>query len=393
MMRLRRLSAGRPTAAWGDVALAAVLAIYGLGHAWLGWIPEEGLRRGPAGLNTVVVLLTTVPLAWRRQAPFQVFAVIVTTFSVSFSLASAMGSFFAGFLPALIAGYSVARYGSRRQVLAGIGLMFAAWLLLVAKTEDFRKADEIPFDAILWSCAWLGGWTIRVGQKRARDLGRRAERLERDREEQARAAVLDERARIARELHDVVAHGMSLMVVQAGAARSLLNGNADPRVHEHLRSLEASGRQSLSEMRRLLTVLRDDDELALEPLPGMDQLDALVSATSQAGIDVTVQIEGEPEPLAPGIDLTAFRIIQEALTNTIKHAGPAKARLTVRYRPDTLELEIVDDGHGDGTGDGTGHGLIGMRERAALYGGELRAGAREDGGYAVRVRLPIAAEA
>jgi len=375
------------------VALAAVLAIYGLGHAWLGWIPDEGLRRGPAGLNTVVVLLTTVPLAWRRQAPFQVFAVIVTTFSVSFSITPAMGSFFAGFLPALIAGYSVARYASRRQVLAGIGLMFAAWLLLVAKTEDFRKADEIPFDVILWSCAWLGGWTIRVGQQRARDLGRRAERLERDREEQARAAVLDERARIARELHDVVAHGMSLMVVQAGAARSLLNGNADPRVHEHLRSLEASGRQSLSEMRRLLTVLRDDDELALEPLPGMDQLDALVSATRQAGIDVTVQIEGEPEPLAPGIDLTAFRIIQEALTNTIKHAGPATARLTVRYRADTLELEIVDDGDGVGTGDGTGHGLIGMRERAALYGGELKVGAREDGGYAVRVRLPIAADA
>jgi signal transduction histidine kinase len=172
---------------------------------------------------------------------------------------------------------------------------------------------------------------------------------------------------------------MSLMVVQAGAARSLLNGDADPRVHDHLRSLEASGRQSLTEMRRLLTVLRDDDELALEPLPGMDQLDALVSATRQAGVDVSVQIEGRPEPLAPGIDLTAFRIVQEALT--------------VRYRSDTLELEIVDDGRGNAAGEGAGHGLIGMRERAALYGGELQAGDREDGGYAVRVRLPIAAEA
>jgi signal transduction histidine kinase len=277
--------------------------------------------------------------------------------------------------------------------VAGIGLTLAAWVLLVASTDQFRKAEEIVFDAIVWSSAWLSGWTIRIGEKRARDLGRRAERLEREREAQARAAVLDERARIARELHDVVAHGMSVMVVQAGAARSLLNGDADPRVHDHLRSLEASGRQSLSEMRRLLTVLRDDDELALEPLPGMDQLDALVSATRQAGVDVSVQIEGQPEPLAPGIDLTAFRIVQEALTNTIKHAGPAHARLTVRYSSDTLELEIVDDGRGKAAGDGTGHGLIGMRERAALYGGELQAGAREDGGYAVRVRLPIAVEA
>jgi signal transduction histidine kinase len=375
------------------VALAAVLAFYGLGHVWLGWIPSEGDPGGPQWLNTAVVLLATVPLAWRRRAPLGTFAVILATFSLSLSLTDSMGSFFAGLLPAVIGAYSVARHGSRREILAGIGLTLAAWVLLVASTDQFRKAEEIVFDAIVWSSAWLSGWTIRIGEKRARDLGRRAERLEREREAQARAAVLDERARIARELHDVVAHGVSLMVVQAGAARSLLNGDADPRVHDHLRSLEASGRQSLSEMRRLLTVLRDDDELALEPLPGMDQLDALVSATRQAGVDVSVEIEGQPEPLAPGIDLTAFRIVQEALTNTIKHAGPANAQLTVRYRSDTLELEIVDDGRGNAAGDGAGHGLIGMRERAALYGGELQAGAREDGGYAVRVRLPIAAEA
>jgi signal transduction histidine kinase len=393
MKGLRRFMAGRPPPARADIASAAAFAFYGLGHVWLDWIPDEGYQRGPHGLNTAVVLLATVPLAWRRQAPLPVFAVIASTFSVTFSLTNAMGSFFAEFVPALIAAYSVARYGSRRQVLAGIAITLGAELLLITMADDFQNADEILFDAIFWSAAWLGGWTIRVGEERARDLGRRAERLEREREAGARAAVVDERARIARELHDVVAHGMSLMVVQAGAARSLLNGDSDPRVHDHLQSLEASGRQSLSEMRRLLTVLRDDDELALEPLPGLDQLDALVSATRQAGVDVTVQIEGRPEPLAPGIDLTAFRIVQEALTNTIKHAGPANAQLTVRYQPDALELEIVDDGRGNAGGDGTGHGLIGMRERAALYGGELQAGARDDGGYAVRVRLPIAAEA
>jgi signal transduction histidine kinase len=306
-----------------------------------------------------------------------------------------MGSFFSGLVPALIAAYSVARYAPRRQVLAGIGLTLVAELLLVAKTDDFRNADEILFDAIVWSSAWLSGWAIRVGNDRARELGRRAERMEHEREAQARAAVLDERARIARELHDVVAHGMSLMVVQAGAARSLLEGAPiDPRVDRHMRSVETSGRQSLSEMRRLLTVLRDDDELALEPLPGMEQLDVLVAAAREANIDVHVQIEGQPHPLPPGIDLTAYRIVQEALTNTIKHAGPASAKVTIRYRSDALELEIADDGRGPRNTNGhAGHGLIGMRERAALYGGEMRAAAREDGGYAVCVRLPIAEEA
>lgn len=393
MTRPRRLIAGRSSPVWGDVALACVLAVYGLGHVWLGWIPTEGRPGGPDWLDTVVVLLGTLPLAWRRHAALGACAVVVVTFSASLALTGAGGSFYAGLLPVVIATYSLARYGERHQMLAGAALTAAAWALLIARTDQFRTAEEIVFDAILLSSAWLGGWTIRVALKRAGDLGRRAERLERDREEQARAAVLDERARIARELHDVVAHGMSLMVVQAGAARSLLNGGADPRVHEHLRALEASGHQSLSEMRRLLTVLRDDDELALAPLPGMDQLDALVTTTRQAGVDVTVQVEGDAAALAPGVDLTAFRIIQEALTNTIKHAGPAKARLTLRYRTDTLELEIVDDGRGDGNGGGTGHGLVGMRERAALYGGELRAGACEEGGYAVRVTLPIAADA
>ena len=205
---------------------------------------------------------------------------------------------------------------------------------------------------------------------------------------------MDERARIARELHDVVAHGVSVMVVQAGAARSTLSAEErDVGVRAHLESIEGSGRQALSEMRRLLAMLREDDELALEPLPGIDQLDALVVAAREASLPVAVQIGGDPQPLPPGIGLTAYRIVQEALTNAIKHAGPASAQVTVRYCPDRLELEVVDDGVGDTGANGTGHGLIGMRERTALYGGELHLGSRADGGYAVRLRLPIATEA
>ena len=267
-------------------------------------------------------------------------------------------------------------------------------LLLVATTPNFQKSEELFLEAFLWSSAWLLGRAIRRGERRARELGMRAERLEREREEQARAAVIDERARIARELHDVVAHGVSVMVVQAGAARSMLPWEDDA-TRAQLQSIEGIGRQALTEMRHMLEMLRDDAELALEPLPGIGQLDALVAAARDANLPVEVRIDGEPHPLPPGIDLTAYRIVQEALTNAIKHAGPATAQVTVRYCPDALELEVADDGAGASraTGNGGGHGLIGMRERTALYGGELRVGPRDDGaGYLVRVRLPVASE-
>ncbi len=384
----------RPVPALTDALLAAVLAVYGLGHIWLGWIPDEGYSGGPRGLDTVVVLLCTVPLAWRRRAPLAAFSVIIATFSLAQPLTSASASFFAGLLPALIGAYSVARYEEGRRVLAGIAIGLAGMLLLVATTANFQKSEELFFETFLWSSAWLLGWTIRRGERRARDLGMRAERLEREREQQARAAVIDERARIARELHDVVAHGVSVMVVQAGAARSLLP-QEDDATRAQLQSIEGIGRQALTEMRHMLEMLRDDDEIALEPLPGIGQLDALVAAAGEANLPVEVRIDGEPQPLPPGIDLTAYRIVQEALTNAIKHAGPANAHVTVRYRPDALELEVTDDGAGASNGhrNGVGHGLVGMRERTALYGGELHVGPRGDGaGFAVRVRLPVSAE-
>jgi signal transduction histidine kinase len=394
--RLRGLPGVRPVPALVDAGFAALLAVYGLGHIWLGWVPDEGYAGGPRGLDTVVVLLCTVPLAWRRRAPLAAFTVIIATFSLAQPLTSASASFFAGLLPALIGAYSVARYEDGRRVIAAIAIGLGGMLLLVATTPNFQKPEELLFETFLWSSAWLLGWTIRRGEKRARELGKRAERLEREREEQARAAVLDERARIARELHDVVAHGVSVMVVQAGAARSMLPPQDDA-TRAQLRSIEGIGRQALTEMRHLLEMLRDHDELALEPLPGIGQLEALVAAAREANLPVEVRIEGQPQPLPPGVDLTAYRIVQEGLTNAIKHAGAATAVVTVRYLADALELEILDDGagasSGNGSGAATGHGLIGMRERTALYGGELQVGPRADAaGFAVRVRLPVAAE-
>jgi signal transduction histidine kinase len=378
-----------------DALLAAGFCLYGLGHVWLGWIPDERYGGGPRGLDTVVVLLTTLPLAARRIAPLATLTVIVGTFALSQVLADPTASFYSGLVPSLIAAYSVARYEPTRRVLAGVAVGATAMGILVATTPPFNTVNELLFETLLWSAAWLLGTTISRNEHRAHELGRRAQRLEREQEEQARAAVLNERARIARELHDVVAHGVSLMVVQAGGARVLLDGTdgVAERVRSHLRAIEDSGRDALEEMRRLLAMLRDGDDLALEPLPGMDRVEALAESARSAGIDLRIRVEGEPAPLPPGIDLTAYRIAQEALTNVIRHSGAADAELTVRYGPRELELEIVDDGRGaPAAANGRGHGLVGMRERTALYGGEIEAGNRTGRGYAVRVRLPLAGE-
>jgi signal transduction histidine kinase len=222
-------------------------------------------------------------------------------------------------------------------------------------------------------------------------LGERAERAERERELRAREAVADERARIARELHDVVAHDVSVMVVQAQGAARVLEGE-QPQVRQALAAIEATGREAVDEMRRLLGVLRrSDDELAVAPQPSLGQLEALVAGVRDAGLPVELEVVGEPRTLPPGVDLSAYRIVQEALTNALKHAGPARARVVVRYEADAVALEVSDDGPGVAEAVGTGHGLVGMRERVALYGGDLEAGESREGGWALRARLPLGA--
>jgi signal transduction histidine kinase len=240
---------------------------------------------------------------------------------------------------------------------------------------------------------WALGSALGTGRRRARELLDRTHELEREREENARRAVFDERVRIARELHDVVAHHVSTMGVQAGAARVVID--RDPaKAKGALSAIESSSRQAVSELHRLLGFLRqagDPDELA--PQPGLGQLPGLVAALRDSALDVAVRVEGEPRPLAATVDVSAFRIVQEALTNTLKHAGASRADVHLRYRPDALELEIVDDGRGNGSGPAApgGLGLIGMRERAGLHGGQLTAGPAPGGGFAVRVHLPTRA--
>jgi signal transduction histidine kinase len=217
-------------------------------------------------------------------------------------------------------------------------------------------------------------------------------RLEREREEQARLAVVEERGRIARELHDVIAHGVSVIGVQAQAGPHLVG---DPqRVVGVFRAIESSGRDALVELRRLLGILRSGDEqLAIGPQPGLSSLESLVEQVRASGLPVELRIEGEPVHLPAGIDLSGYRIVQEALTNVIKHATDAAAEVVIRHRTRALELDVIDDGHDrPASRNGAGHGLIGMRERAALYGGTLEAGTRDGGGYAVRARLPFGDE-
>ncbi len=225
------------------------------------------------------------------------------------------------------------------------------------------------------------------------DRERRAQLAARERDLAAREAVVVERARIARELHDVVAHSVSVMVVQAQAGSRLLDRPDEAR--GVFRSIETTGREALVELRRLLGVLRTRDEQPVTtPQPGIDSLASLVEQVRAAGLRVDLRLEGEPSDLPPGVDLSAYRIVQEALTNTLKHAGRAEAEVIVRYQPAALEVEILDNGVGvPACVNGSGHGLVGMRERVALYGGTLEAGARNGHGFAIRARLPLRAGA
>jgi len=244
--------------------------------------------------------------------------------------------------------------------------------------------------------AWLAAENLRNRRARWAELHARAERLERERAAEARRAVTEERLRIARELHDVVAHSMSVIAVQSAVGHHVMDSHPEEARHA-LAAIEATSRSALTEMRRLLGVLRQDGEPAssLVPAPGLADLAPLVAHVQEAGLSVWVQVEGERGPVPPGVDLSAYRIIQEALTNVIKHAGRATAHVNVGYRPGSVTLEITDDGAGaapaagQAAGFSTGHGIIGMRERVAVFGGEFAAGPRPEGGFRVFACLPI----
>jgi signal transduction histidine kinase len=334
---------------------------------------------GPGqALHLPAVAGTAIPLIWRRRFPLGSYAVQLLAALATLE-PPALGVLLALFLGL----YSAAAYGSRALLALAAAVGLALVLLIL-----FPRADApLPgwgLQLVVGVGVWLAGIAIRE----------RSLQLKRERELAARVAVADERARIARELHDVIAHSVSVMVVQAGAARRLVDRRPD-RAGEAMRQVEGSGRDALTELRRLLGVLAErPDEVGLAPQPGLGQLDALVGRIDAAGVPVELRIVGTPRPLPAGLDLTAYRVVQEALTNVMKHAAGARTEVLVEYGERDLRLAVVDGGGivaapGAPGAPGAGRGLLGMQERVAAYGGDVEAGARPEGGFAVRARLPV----
>jgi signal transduction histidine kinase len=375
---------------WGDGTVALAFAAWSQVDLWKN-APATMHVVGGRGVLSVLLLLITLPLAARRQRPAAALltaagALVVAAFLVSHS----NGAPVEVFLAMLIAFYSVgAHCDDRPSPLVGAVAVAAIAAADLARPGTFSASGTRPGAWLAFAIAWLVGRDQRRRRQRVGELEDRAERLEREREEQAQLAVAEERGRIARELHDVIAHNVSVIVVQAQAGPHLVGDTK--RVVGVFQAIESSGRDALGELRRLLGILRSgDDQLAIGPQPGLSSLQSLVEHVRASGVSLELRIEGEPVHLPAGVDLSAYRIVQEALTNVVKHAGGAAAEVVIRYRERALELDVVDDGHSRPVDvNGAGHGLIGMRERVALYGGTLEAGTRDGGGYAVRARLPF----
>jgi signal transduction histidine kinase len=351
----------------------------GLALGLTAWVLAEPGALSDPGV-AFVLLAMTVAIAWCRWAPVTVLAIeVVGVMVIPDRLNWPAGIAF------LIAGYSAAFYSDRRVIVATLLVAAAAWLFAFGARVNI-PSGLVPL--ILVAPVWLAGSAMRHREQRAEASLERADRLERERG----AALRAERTRIARELHDVVTHSVSVMVLQTGAARQIMNKD-EGRAQALLESVEASGRSALDELRHMLGVLPDQDRAApLAPQPGVTEIPALIEQVRQAGIAVELRVEGRPRSVSAGVGVAIYRIVQEALTNVIKHADGAPTRVVVRWDDDTLELEILDRGQGDGVGEldpVEGRGLAGMRERAGMYGGTFDAHPGSDGGYEVHARIPL----
>jgi signal transduction histidine kinase len=357
-----------------DFVLATILAIASELEAWF----------GSAGGHERIVVAVAGPLmgttvAARRRYP-AVAGIIAALIAEIVALAWKPPNTASFGIAWLCSIYALTVWTSTRAFAVGAAVLTVPTLASVAIHGEPKGGTSFALSALA---------VMLLVRRVVGDRERRVEVAERERDLVAREAVVEERARIARELHDVIAHHVSMIVLQAGAERRVLDGPSAS-TREVLETIEQTGRSALTEMRRLLGMLRGDANEPLTPQPGLSDLPTLIGQLRDAGLPVELQVEGEPGELPVGIELSAYRIVQEALTNALKHAGDASATVHVRYGLDSLELEIIDDGAGTSTPvGGGGHGLVGMRERVALYGGRLEAGRRPSGGFAVSVLLPI----
>jgi uncharacterized protein (TIGR03382 family) len=374
-----------------DVALAVLLAV--AGQLDLRFDLDNSTHYGSTFAAAVVVAIATLALAWRRRAPFATLCVVVAVILLPELFGTLTFTLWGHFVPLLVAAYSVARWCGARLALVGAVMVVVSIALLLVRVPALGTAGNIPFALVPAAAVMVVGRVLRHRHDRAVELTDQARRLEADREAGVAAALTDERARIARELHDVVAHCVSVMVVQAGVAEAML-GTSPERARQPLGEVQKTGQDAISELTRMLGVLRSEpgeSPYQLTPQPGAAQLPELVERLRGSGLEVHLASSGDVRPLPPGVDLTVFRIVQEALTNTLKHAGRhARADVALRYLCDAVEVLVVDDGTAAAVaGNGPGHGLIGMAERVSVFGGSIEVGPRRDGGFRVCVSLPL----
>ena len=379
---MRGLLRFRPS--WVDAVLAAVVTAMGAVEVAVGQIQK------PLWATVPSVLLFGAPLLWRRRFPWTALLVSYGTMFGLYLAGADQYNYLASVASALIIMFTFAGAVELGQAMAG--LVVASALLTVSALQGVA--------GVIWGVglvvgAWAAGRALRARRLLIEELDRTSTALRESRDAHARDAVVAERTRIARELHDVIAHSVGVMVVQAGAAEQMIPLAPD-RATTAVRSVQECGRQALTDLRRLLGVLRPDGEDAgeLAPQPGLDDIPELVARLGSAGLTVQLNRSGAARPLAPTVDAAAYRIVQEGLTNVLKHAAASGASLDLRYDEDGVDIEIRN-GAGEATVqrrvDGAGHGLIGMRERALMCGGSFAAGPQDDGGFAVRVRLPAEA--
>jgi signal transduction histidine kinase len=368
--RIRRSVGAHPGIV--DSGLAAVLLVL----LMVAVLTDDGYLSGPRWAYQVAAVLMPVPLAWRRFLPLASVAVVMAGLAGQALVVSPAPTLDAALVPLLVSVFSVARYTERRRAAAGLVTSLVAGLVWVG-------ADDVFFPVVTFGGAWLAGRLVRVSAQQAGVERERAEALIRERAAAMRANVAEERARIAREVHDVVAHTLGLIVVQAGAERI----HAKPGSPEHttLASIEQSGRSALEQMGRLLGMLRGNELLA--PPPGLDGVDELVAAVRSTRRTVDLVVTGEPRSVAADVAVSAYRIIQEALTNSMRHSGSSRVEVRLSWEPTMLRIEVRDDGTVPSPAP-EGHGLLGIRERVALHGGVLTTGRSDWGGFLLAATLP-----
>jgi signal transduction histidine kinase len=356
---------------------------------------EIALRHDPPGqpgppswFAVSAVALVVLSLLGRRRfgfaAPAALWLLCAALSFVDGRLAEPAGVFLAGMAAAFLLG----NVRDTVQARLGLAVVLGCAAVIVYNLPD-RAAGQFVFTPLLFAIAWLAGFALRERAAQAELAEARAIQAERDRETAARIAVAEERARIARELHDIVAHALSVMVLQVGAVRHKMPAST-AQDRDALQNVEQVGRAALAEMRSLLGAMRrDGDPVELAPQPGLSDLDALLADVRAAGLPVRMHIEGEQLALPRAIDLSAYRIVQEGLTNSLKHAGARQADVALRYGANEVQVEVRDDGRGPSTDDGLGHGLIGINERVKIYGGDMQVEAGSGGGFILRARLPL----